>query len=229
MTKKKAPEGPAKPGKKAFHRHLDKAIAHNAKAELEARKKVRLTYKKLNGRTVKRHVTPYAMKNNVLVGFDHKRKATRSFRMERVVAMEKTAFWNGFEKRAETSDDETRFMLYNSANKKKKGTFRRFAGGVAAGAAAGAALNKTKRKAAAIGGAVIGGLGGLYAAHRASRENAKRERARDYLLAPEGKDKDKATKKLNPDRLLSPFGKRDLADARAAAYQAQAQQNQGGN
>lgn len=328
--KKKAPVGPALPGKKSFHKHLAKAIDHNSKSELEQRKHVKVTYKKLNGRTVKRKVTPYAMKGNVLVGFDHKRKATRSFRMERVVHMEKTAakgehdqvimyhagwcgpcqehkpivrniargfpsvkvsyanvdhsdshsgmaehkvktiphvvflkdgkkvdeyigrlppaqvqqrfqeafgssgekkmasaFWQGFEKKAETSDDETRMMLYHHAGKKKKGYLSRLVGGVAAGAGAGALLHKKSRKDAVVGGAVLGGLGGLYAAHRAGVHNAKREKARDFLLTPEGPDKDKTLRRANPDRLFSPYGKRDLADARSAAY-AEAQRQAGG-
>ena len=98
--KKKAPPGPAEPGKKAFHRHVERAIAHNAKAKEDKRRHVQIHYQKLNGRTVKRKVTPYAMKGNIMVGFDHKRKETRSYRMERVKHMEKSAFWAGFEKQA---------------------------------------------------------------------------------------------------------------------------------
>jgi len=100
--KKKAPPGPAEPGKKAFHRHVERAIAHNAKAKEDKRRHVQIHYQKLNGRTVKRKVTPYAMKGNIMVGFDHKRKETRSYRMERVKHMEKSAFWAGFEKQAST-------------------------------------------------------------------------------------------------------------------------------
>jgi len=89
--KKKAPPGPAEPGKKSFHRHVERAIAHNAGAKEDKRRHVQIHYQKLNGRTVKRKVTPYAMKGNVMVGFDHKRKETRSYRMERVKHMEKSA------------------------------------------------------------------------------------------------------------------------------------------
>jgi len=89
--KKKAPPGPAEPGKKSFHRHVERAIAHNAGAKEDKRRHVQIHYQKLNGRTVKRKVTPYAMRGNVMVGFDHKRKETRSYRMERVKHMEKSA------------------------------------------------------------------------------------------------------------------------------------------
>lgn len=89
----------SKPGKKLFHKHVERAIAHNEKNE--AKKSLHIHYKKLNGRTVKRKIDPLSMKGHTLVAYDHKRKALRSFRMERVKHMEKSAFWVGFEKQAE--------------------------------------------------------------------------------------------------------------------------------
>lgn len=83
---------PSEPGKKRFHRHIEKAMA---KGHI-----LLMHYKKLNGRTVKRRIEPRSWRGNTLVAYDHKRKAVRSFRMERVKHMEKAAFWSGFEKRA---------------------------------------------------------------------------------------------------------------------------------
>ena len=61
----------------------------------------RIVYKKLNGRTVKRKIDVLTKKDKVLVGWDHKRKAIRSFKHERIKSMDKIAsFIEGFEKRA---------------------------------------------------------------------------------------------------------------------------------
>lgn len=63
---------------------LAQAVAHN-KANQEARKSVHITYKKGNGRTVKRRIDPLEVKkDNLLMAYDHKRKALRTFRMDRV-------------------------------------------------------------------------------------------------------------------------------------------------
>lgn len=79
--------------------HLNELIEHN-KNNAE-HKSVHLRYHKLSTkRHVKRKVNPLALNGNLLVAFDHKRKALRTFRTDRIKGMEKTAFWSGFEKRA---------------------------------------------------------------------------------------------------------------------------------
>jgi len=79
---------------------INKHIEHNSDKSNEQKKSLHITYKKLNGRTVKRKIDPYVLKNNLLIGFDHKRKATRSFKLDRFKDLKKTAFYNGFEKKA---------------------------------------------------------------------------------------------------------------------------------
>lgn len=60
-----------------------------------------MTYhKKGTGRVVRRKIDPYEVRGNLLYAYDHKRKALRSFDTERIKHMEKSAFWEGFEKRA---------------------------------------------------------------------------------------------------------------------------------
>ncbi len=83
---------------KNFTKHFEKAVAHNQAND--KKKSFHVTYKKLNGRTVKRKIDPVSLRNNVVVAFDHKRQALRSFKIERLKGMEKAAFWKGFEKSA---------------------------------------------------------------------------------------------------------------------------------
>jgi len=85
---------------KAHHlRHIHRLITHNEKNE--ERKAVHIDYHKASTkRRVKRKVDPLKVKGSVLVAYDHKRKAIRSFRIDRIKSMEKSAFWNGFLKRA---------------------------------------------------------------------------------------------------------------------------------
>lgn len=86
--------------KEAFIKRMTKVVEHN-QDNPEKQKNVRLTYKKLNGRTVKRKILPLSIKGNVVVAHDHKRDAIRSFKIERIKQMEKAAsFWGGFKKRA---------------------------------------------------------------------------------------------------------------------------------
>lgn len=80
-------------------KHIHKLVAHN-KANPDQRS-VHIRYHKLSTkRHVRRKVSPLEVKGEHLVAFDHKRKALRTFRMDRIKSMEKSAFWNGFEKRA---------------------------------------------------------------------------------------------------------------------------------
>jgi hypothetical protein len=74
------------PGKKRFHKRVDAALAKGHSLLIH--------YKKLNGRTVKRKIEPRSWRGHTLVAYDHKRKAVRSFRMERVKHMEKAAGMN---------------------------------------------------------------------------------------------------------------------------------------
>jgi hypothetical protein len=79
--------------------HINQLIEHN-KANPE-RKSVHINYHKMSTkRHVKRKVDPLGIKGTILTAYDHKRKALRSFRMDRIKNMEKTAFWDGFTKRA---------------------------------------------------------------------------------------------------------------------------------
>lgn len=83
-----------------WRKHLDEALAHN-KANPNARKSIQMTYhKQSTRRVVKRKIDPYEIRGSLLFAYDHKRKALRSFKVDRVRNMEKTAFWRGFEKRA---------------------------------------------------------------------------------------------------------------------------------
>jgi hypothetical protein len=74
---------------KKFLNAFNKAVTHNQTND--KKKSFSITYKKLNGRTVKRRIDPVSMRNNVVVAFDHKRKALRSFKIERLKGMEKAA------------------------------------------------------------------------------------------------------------------------------------------
>ena len=81
-------------------KHLNELVAHN-RANPDQKKSVNLHYHKLSTkRHVKRTVSPISLNGNHLVAFDHKRKAVRSFKTDRIKTMEKTAFWSGFEKQA---------------------------------------------------------------------------------------------------------------------------------
>lgn len=63
-------------------------------------KTVHLKYRKANGEVVTRKVKPLTAKGMNLVAHDHTRGAIRSFRIDRIESMEKSAFWQGFEKAA---------------------------------------------------------------------------------------------------------------------------------
>ncbi|NDC22660.1 MAG: WYL domain-containing protein [Proteobacteria bacterium] len=80
-------------------KRLKKAIRHNKKKNV-AKQSFLITYKKMNGRTIKRKVSPNDLKYGLLYGYDHKRKDLRSYRMDRMVSMKKVAFLSGFQKRA---------------------------------------------------------------------------------------------------------------------------------
>lgn len=75
---------------KAHLKLLDSHVAHNK--DNPNKLSLKIVYKKLNGRTVKRKVDPHSTRNGLLFGYDHKRKATRSYRLDRMIGMEKAAF-----------------------------------------------------------------------------------------------------------------------------------------
>lgn len=81
-----------------FMQHIDKAVEHNKVND--AKQSLKMTYKKLNGRTVKRKISPIEVRGSNLLAFDHKRNDIRSFKIEGIRGMEKSAFWKGFEKKA---------------------------------------------------------------------------------------------------------------------------------
>lgn len=78
---------------------INRLVKHNKKDG--EKRHAHITYKKLNGRTVKRKVTPLEVRGGLMIAHDHKRDALRSFKLERIKAMEKSAFWIGFTKQAE--------------------------------------------------------------------------------------------------------------------------------
>lgn len=85
--------------KKRHQGLLQKAMAHNKIND--QKKSVHITYrKKSTGRVVKRKVSPYEVKGHLLVGYDHKRKALRTYHTDRITHMKTAAFWDGFEKQA---------------------------------------------------------------------------------------------------------------------------------
>ena len=78
---------------------INEAIRHNARGK---DKDVHITYRKENGEESERKVRPLAVKGKSLfVAHCHERNAIRSFRVERIT-MVKKAFWEGFEKRAQS-------------------------------------------------------------------------------------------------------------------------------
>jgi len=85
--------------KKRHESLLQKAMKHNKNND--QKKSVHITYKKKStGRVVKRMVSPYEIRGHLLIGYDHKRKALRSYHTERITHMKTAAFWQGFEKKA---------------------------------------------------------------------------------------------------------------------------------
>lgn len=82
-----------------WRKAVDAAVEHN-QANPE-RQSFQMSYhKKSTKRIVKRRIDPLRIKGNLLLAFDHKRKALRSFHLDGVKSMEKSAFWEGFLKQA---------------------------------------------------------------------------------------------------------------------------------
>lgn len=78
---------------KRANEQVDQAIA--------GRTNLKITYRKANGRTVKRVITPLKQENGLIKAYDHKRKNYRSFKAERLKEVKSApGFWDGFEKQA---------------------------------------------------------------------------------------------------------------------------------
>jgi predicted DNA-binding transcriptional regulator YafY len=78
-------------------RWLNKAIRSNRWGKDN---NVTITYRKEDGSTSERKVKPIAAKKHLLLAHDHSRNAIRSFHLDRIQKMEKSAFQAGFEKKA---------------------------------------------------------------------------------------------------------------------------------
>ena len=90
---------PVTPKRTKWHRSCESAARHNETAPV--RKSFLIHYhKQSTKRLTKRKIDPLRVNGNLLIAYDHKRKAIRSFKLERMKHMEKSAFWEGFEKRA---------------------------------------------------------------------------------------------------------------------------------
>jgi hypothetical protein len=92
-------------------RHLNGYIRSNRWGK---NKDITITYKKENGDISERKIRPLYAKKDVLVAHDHDKNGYRSFKLERIQSMtksahevqQKTAFELGFEKRAELSNTQ---------------------------------------------------------------------------------------------------------------------------
>lgn len=99
-------QGPKATNESPFLKAFEDAAAHNSQNEIK--NTFHITYKKLNGRTVKRKVDPGTIRNGLMIAYDHKRKAIRSFKLDRVKDMNKIAsFIEGFSKAAGLTDHIT--------------------------------------------------------------------------------------------------------------------------
>ena len=77
---------------------LNEAIRKNVKG---GDHNVQITYRKENGEVSKRRIKPLGVKQkDLLLAHCHERNAVRSFKIGRISKMEKSAFWDGFFKRA---------------------------------------------------------------------------------------------------------------------------------
>ncbi len=80
-----------------WKRQFGRAALHNQQSE--KKRTYDIKYKKAgNNRTVRRKIDPLKLNGNLMIAFDHKRDAVRSFKLERISEMSKIA--SGFVKRA---------------------------------------------------------------------------------------------------------------------------------
>jgi hypothetical protein len=137
---------------------INEAIRHNAKG---GDKNLQISYKKENGEVSERKVKPLAVKGkNLFVAHCHERNAIRSFRVERI-GMVKSAFWNGFEKRAESITDRlnTDGEKLERVGKKMRMWYLGVPAAIAAGVMTKSPLLRTGATAAGIGSGIVGYAG----------------------------------------------------------------------
>ena len=163
---------------------LDGHISHNK--ENPNKLSLKIIYKKLNGRTVKRKVDPHSTRNGLLFGYDHKRKATRSYRLDRMVSMEKSAnvgimipihnttYHSVVPLKSKEAKEE--FISQRTKANRRGGIF---SGGVLGGVAGHMIPSKHKAVSTAIG-AGVGALAGGVAGHFAGKHSGKKRAEKGY-------------------------------------------------
>jgi hypothetical protein len=136
-------------------------------------------------------------------------------------------FWNGFEKRAEYSENQLEAMLRDKAMQDKKpGIIRSALGGVLKGGLAGLGVgaliaaksrggfshNADALPALMLPGAVAGGGIGIGKGLLNTIHNNRINDARERLMA-EGPDRSRLIRAVSPDSHLSRYTKADLRDS----------------
>jgi predicted DNA-binding transcriptional regulator YafY len=72
----------------SHEKHLARLAAHNETAP--QRRSAHITYhKQSSGRVVKRRIDPLKVRGGLVIAYDHKRQAIRSFRLDRIRHVEK--------------------------------------------------------------------------------------------------------------------------------------------
>lgn len=90
FKKKEEPAPEKKPAKYFYSKKFNPSFVKTINSSIRKNSRggestINLNYTKADGSKVQRKITPYTAKgSNVLVGYDHKRDAIRSFRMERI-------------------------------------------------------------------------------------------------------------------------------------------------
>jgi hypothetical protein len=169
---------------------LNEAIRHNARGK---EKDVHITYRKENGEVSERKVRPLAVKGKSLfVAHCHNRDDIRSFRVERI-KMIKSAFWDGFEKRAYNYEHESKELgkHYDSLSKEtpysktKAGLIGAGIGGtLGAGIGAFKGLPRSAGAGALIGGGIGAVGGGLMGVVSAIANKMGIEKAKEIVKMP---------------------------------------------
>lgn len=84
-------------GKSPHARWLNSTIRSNRRGK---NNNLLMTYQKANGEVVERRIKPLSANKHLLLAHDYNRNNVRSFHIDRIQKMEKSAFELGFEKRA---------------------------------------------------------------------------------------------------------------------------------
>ena len=133
---------------------LNNAIRKNAKGGDHS---VKITYRKESGEVSERRIKPLGVKQkDLLLAHCHERNAVRSFKIGRISKMEKSAFWDGFFKKAMDHSEYIKEMDRTGKSWESSGRKMRLAylGVPAAIAAAMKFKNPIVR-----GGAAVAGIG----------------------------------------------------------------------